>query len=134
MSSGDINHVRSFPDVGQSDETLEKYDLSQLKVIRSAMKTQEAANAYLPTSDAMQKILDSITNNPSENLADFLPLFNIPVCDLDKLSDLVPQTGFCQMLHTDNDYSNRCIQKIISDNCRRLPLGGSQWPYVYDGW
>ncbi|ROT40792.1 hypothetical protein SODALDRAFT_105095 [Sodiomyces alkalinus F11] len=133
-SRSDASHVRDFPDIGQSEETLQRYGLSQLQVIRSAMRTQEAANSYLPTSNVVKKLVDDVTNSPGENIADFLPLFNIPVCDLDKLPDLVPQYSFCRMLHLDDDYSNRCIQKIMSDNCKRLPLGGSQWPYVYDDW
>lgn len=123
----------SFPNVGQDEATLKQYGLSQKKVIQSAIRTQALANAYLATDNIVGKIVDSITKNPSEKIADYMPIFNIPFCDLDKVTDFEFSGGNCEKMSTPTDptIARVCLHRMLSINCKKLVLGNSDWPYTY---
>ena len=123
--------LRTWPDVGQDEDTLEDYGLNHVQVINAAERMQERAQTYKPRRDfdALEEVFDDIKQDPlAADRLTKLKQINVPVCDLDLVND--PDLGgngieFCQ----ENTRTSGCFWELIDRNCRKLSLGGMQWPY-----
>ena len=121
-------------DVGQSQETLEKFNLSQEKVILASERTQERTRQFIykGLEDLPDMFQDVVENpGPSGDISDDLLFFNVPVCDLDTIEDL--SFGKCGNDRGDKFFS-RCITQYVSWWCSRMKIEGSdaEWPYQLD--
>jgi hypothetical protein len=75
-------------------------------------------------------LFNNVIESPGENIPDDLLYFNVPVCDLDGLGELDYHN--CKEAGSTDKYVKDCVLLIIALNCKKLKLGDSEWPYVYD--
>lgn len=131
MSFNQASDIKQFIHVGQDADTLQPHGLSPLKVIESAMRTQKLANSFIPRGlDITASIFKELAENPTNNnILDDILIFNIPVCDLNLLPDIHLREDCESMKNMGPATASECIHYIIADNCKRLRLGDSQWPY-----
>lgn len=135
QSLSEYNHVAGWPDVGQDEETLEKYGLNHDKVLRAAMRTQERTGTFQPRGiKGLEGLFTGLAKDPgqdAEKLIEQLIYFNVPVCDLDLVADQY-ESDDCIKRGGGDSWDARCVMDLISRNCMKLSLDGKEWPYRYN--
>src|SRR5687768_7214054 len=80
--------------------------------------------------DLTASIFKGLAENPTNNnILDDILIFNIPVCDLDLLPNIYHREDCRSMTNMGPATASECVHYIIADNCKKLRLGDSQWPY-----
>ena len=125
------------PDIGQGEETLKDWGLTQKKVIQAAERTQDRAREFNPKGlagiDGIFHRAIEAADGDGEKFRDALLYFNIPVCDLDhdSVKDEIPDDLDC------GQYIGRqaCMVTQIAKFCMGMKIDGSdsEWPYAWDG-
>ena len=146
---GDANHgflrdpqikaaADNIPEVGQDEETLEEFDLNHKMIIQASERMQERAGEFRPRNmELLQSMFEDMIENPADDLDDDAVLermlvFNVPVCDLDELSDdqiVTDIYSVCSKTVHKTMEAAKCLAHIASYSCKNLKLGGSEWPY-----
>lgn len=123
-----------FPSVGQTDEELERYELTHSKVILAAERTQRSAKAFVPRdlsalADRFTDIIENPSGNDETSYRNDLISMNVPICDL----DTVDLAGYCDVSFKKTDANMQfCIYDFISRNCAKATIGSEKFPYEFD--
>lgn len=145
-NKNDWSSVSDWVKIGQNETALQPYGLGHRIVVKAAERAQAMGNSFIPRGlSGLKASIDNIIKDSSGDIAHILEdllVFNVPVCDLDLISEddfKYPKLG--QNLYY-NDYRydvenanmvGICLLAIFSRNCAQLPpLEDSKWPYTID--
>jgi hypothetical protein len=114
--------------LGTAKETLNRLEFNKELIVRRAEAIQNKARELVPRGMGFIKdALEEASQNNVQNVEDLL-WFNIPVCDLTKLSG-PPSYGDSCYKDLDNPvFSAYCMHSVIRENCHKVRLNGHEWP------
>lgn len=134
MSDGEFKDAIDFAPVGQDQDTLEEYGLSQEIIIKAAERMQKMTGTFRSRDASnMEPFFKSLIDDPGKRDKSDYIYFNVPICDLDALDNInFDDDSFCKKFDTSLEGTRSCITLLAARECAaQMTLNGSKWPYYF---
>ncbi|SPJ75710.1 uncharacterized protein FTOL_05441 [Fusarium torulosum] len=114
--------------LGTAKETLNRLEFNKELIVRRAEAIQNKTREFIPRGMGFSKdALEEASQNNVQNVEDLL-WFNIPVCDLAKLSGPLSY-GDNYYKDLDNPvFSTYCMHSVTRENCHKVKMNGHERP------